>query len=653
MKSSQQPFSLNGGAASSNSLSVLVLLWLAGGGGLGWAAMTPDQVKSLPPPATRRVNFGQDIKPIFETSCVHCHGHGRDKGEFRLDTRATVLQGGDSGPALVPGRSAGSRLIELVAGVDPENIMPQKGKPLTPVQIGLLRAWIDQGAKWDSAINFSKQPPQNLSPRLPKLPAAKEGITHPVDRLLQPYFKRHRFKPAPPVNDLLFARRVFFDVIGLPPSPEELHTFFQDTRPDKRALLVERLLADDRRYAEHWLTFWNDLLRNDYRGTGYIDGGRKPISAWLYAALTTNMPYDQFVAKLVAPAPESEGFVKGIIWRGTVNASQTPPMQAAQGISQVFLGVNLKCASCHDSFVSDWTLADAYGLAAVFADGPLEMVRCDKPTGNSVAAKFLYPELGDIQPDAPKLERQKRLAQLLTGKANGRLSRTIVNRLWQRFFGVGLVEAVDDMEQPAWNRDLLDWLAEDLGTHGFNLKHTMQVILTSAAYQLPAVSLDEQKHNDFVFAGPAVRRLNAEQFRDAVGELTGVWYSTPALPAATPAVRASLVAADPLAIALGRPNREQIVPVRPSAATTLQALELTNGETLSRILARGAEKLLAAPPVSSTALVERVYRQALGRLPTAAEQQLANGLLGEPPDKEGLTDLLWAMAMLPEFQLIY
>ena len=631
----------------------LGLLLLAGGCGSGLAAMTPEQVKSLPPPAPRKVNFAQDIKPIFETSCVHCHGHGRDKGEFRLDTRETFLKGGDNGPALVPGRSAESRVIGLVAGVDPENIMPQKGKPLTPAQIGLLRAWIDQGAKWDSAINFAKQPPKNLTPRLPKLPPAKGALAHPVDRLLQPYFKQHKLKPAPPVSDLLFARRVSFDVIGLPPSPEELDAFLKDTRPDKRARFVETLLADNRRYAEHWLTFWNDLLRNDYQGTGYIDGGRKSISSWLYSALATNMPYDQFVATLVNPVKESEGFVRGIVWRGTVNASQTTPMQAAQGISQVFLGVNLKCASCHDSFVSDWTLADAYGLAAVFADGPLEMVRCDKPTGNSVTAKFLYPELGEIKADAPKAERQKRLAELLTGKANGRLSRTIVNRLWQKFFGVGLVESMDDMEQAAWNQDLLDWLAEDLAAHGYDLKHTLQVILTSGAYQLPAVSLDEQKHNDFVFTGPAVRRLNAEQFRDAVGGLTGVWHSKSSVAAVTNTVRASLVPADPLAVALGRPNREQIVPVRQSAATTLQALELTNGETLSRLLARGAEKLLATPPASNAVLVEQIYRKALGRAPTKAEEQLATGLLGEPVNKEGVTDLLWAVAMLPEFQLIY
>jgi hypothetical protein len=143
-------------------------------------------------------------------------------------------------------------------------------------------------------------------------------------------------------------------VIGLLPPPEELAAFLASSEPAKRERLVDRLLGDNQAYATHWFSFWNDLLRNDYRGTGYIDGGRKQISTWLHSALATNLPYDRFVAQLVHPTPETEGFTKGIVWRGVVNASQTPPMQAAQNISQIFMGVNLKCASCHDSFIDDW-----------------------------------------------------------------------------------------------------------------------------------------------------------------------------------------------------------------------------------------------------------------------------------------------------------
>ena len=615
------------------------------------AALTPEQVQSLPPPAARLVSFARDIQPILAVSCVQCHGHARDEGGFQLDTRETLLKGGESGPAVVPGQSADSLLIELVSGLNADSVMPRKGSKLTPAQVGLLRAWIDQGLPWDAGVTFAKAPPRNLQPRRPELPATT-GAGRPVDALLKPYFAAQSFSPPPPVADRVFARRVYLDVIGLLPSPEEMQSFLADPRPDKRAQLVRHLLADRERYAQHWLSFWNDLLRNDYRGPGYIDGGRQQISQWLYSALVTNLPYDRFVAELIDPTPASAGFTKGIVWRGVVNASQTPEMQAAQNIAQVFMGVNLKCASCHDSFINDWRLADAYGLARIYSDKPLEVFRCDKPTGREAVAKFIYPELGDLDPAADKPARLKQLATLMTGEKNGRLSRAIVNRLWQRCFGRGLVEPLDDMEQPAWNTDLLDWLAEDFVAHGYDLQHTLAQLLTSQAYQLPAVSLEEQPNKSFQFHGPGVRRLTAEQFRDALGQLTGVWFAKAELPVATNNIRASLVAADPLTVALGRPNREQVVTSRPTAATTLQALELTNGGTLARLLARGAERLLAAQPTPGP-LIDGLYQQALGRPPTVPERAVAAECVGQPATKEGVEDLLWTVAVLPEFQLIY
>jgi mono/diheme cytochrome c family protein len=813
------------------------------------AQFTPEQKRLLPAPAGRAIDFGADVAPIVRASCINCHGKGRTKGGFSLETRESLLKGGDSGPVVVPGQSAESHLIELVSGLDPDNVMPQKGSKLTPEQVGLLRAWIDQGLPWDAKVTFAKPPPRNLHPRQPALPPARPGLSHPVDRLLASYFESNNVRPAPPVEDRIYARRVYLDVIGMLPSAEELAAFEADAHPDKRDRLVERLLADQRRYAEHWLTFWNDLLRNDYRGTGYIDGGRKQISTWLYGALATNMSYREFVAKLIDPVPESEGFIKGIVWRGVVNASQKPAMQAAQNISQVFLGVNLKCASCHDSFINDWALADAYGMASVYAGENLEMYRCDKPTGRKAGPKFLYPELGSIPAEASEPERRKRLAEIMTSPENGRLTRTIVNRLWRHFMGRGLVEPVDDMEQPAWNPDLLDWLAEDLAGHGYDLKETMKQILTSRAYQMPAVSVPEHKQSDYVFNGPAIRRMSAEQFRDALGALTGVWFDKPAakfdfalaeerpgsepvlsavphwiwnhpgaaqkaaaervywrktfnldklpeeamavavcdnsftlylngkkmvsgqdyqtpnfadlLPQlragenvlaveavnhtpnnkppsrdqppneadANPAgllvyvrlrgpdgvkdfatdrswlwsrhpgrdwvapgyeaadwqpafevgtaeagpwslggkleqamdtalihggnVRASLVPADPLMLAMGRPPREQLLTTRTSTATTLEALEFSNGETLNQILQKGADHLLSERKESSSDLVRHLFGEALGRPPTAAELNLARDLVGDPVRHEGVEDLLWSVAMLPEFQLIY
>src|SRR5438874_9773996 len=131
-------------------LSSLIVLLLGLSYALAVPALTPAQLAQLPPPASHQINFSKEIKPLFEASCIKCHGRGRDKGGLRIDTRETLLKGGDSGLAVVPGKSAESLLIALVQGIEPDNIMPKKGTRLTPEQIGLLRAWIDQALPWDA-----------------------------------------------------------------------------------------------------------------------------------------------------------------------------------------------------------------------------------------------------------------------------------------------------------------------------------------------------------------------------------------------------------------------------------------------------------------------------------------------------------------------
>jgi hypothetical protein len=184
------------------------------------------------------------------------------------------------------------------------------------------------------------------------------------------------------------------------------------------------------------------------------------------------------------------------------------------------------------------------------------------------------------------------------------------------------------------------------------------------------VTFDEKNTQDYVFTGPLVRRMSAEQFRDALGELTGVWYDKPAAQIdytlgpgkpskkAVPAknhdkVRAVLSNADALQVALGRPNREQTVTTRSSVATTLEALELTNGRELAEIIRRGAQNALTEKAPSTEDLITHLYRRALGRKPTAEELAMAKEVVGQPAQPAGVEDLLWALAMLPEFQLIY
>ena len=642
------------------------------------AAEQPEA--ALPAAADEKIDFDRQIRPLLESRCATCHSDRKLSGGLSMVNRQTLLKGGEHGAVVVPGNSAESLLIRRVAGVDSGRKMPLKGEPLSDAEIGLLRAWIDQGLPWPDDVVISADRSSSLQLRRPELPPAdpERGLVHPIDRLLIPYFQQHGVTLDPPIGDRQFIRRATLDLVGLLPTPEQVEAFVEDSRPDKRARLIDRLLDDRRNYAEHWLTFWNDALRNAYRGAGYIDSGRRQITAWLYRSLYDNKPYDQFVRELIDPVPGSEGFTKGIVWRGTVNASQIPAMQAAQNLSQVFLGANIKCASCHDSFVNEWRLTDAYALAGVFADGPLEIHRCNQPTGKMATPGFIYPELGTIDPKLPRKQRAARLAQLLTTPENGRFARTMVNRLWAWFMGRGLIEPVDDMDGLPFSAELLDWLAVDLIEHGYDLKHTMRTICNSRVYQLPAVGTPAPDDDTVVFRGPLVRRMTAEQFVDAVSALTGQWQTpTPAMlkpdslkqggqltvvyeirgplddGAWPPGERASLAMADALQRALGRPNREQVVTRRESIATTLEALELNNGTTLDRMIRAGAQRWLSQMGQSPDAVIQQVYRVALAREATPDEVAIARQVVGSPPQAQGVEDLLWIVVVLPEFQLIY
>jgi mono/diheme cytochrome c family protein len=632
---------------------------------LGWllACLLLGALAAPTPSAeVKKIDFAHDVLPILKARCSECHTNGKYKGSVSFDTRADLLKS----KAAVPGKSAVSEMIRRVTSKDPDERMPPKGPALTAAEVQRLRAWIDQGLPWESGFSFKVAayvPP--LKPRRPKLPPARPGLEHPIDRIIAAYHKRHKVKPPLPLDDAGFARRASLDLIGLLPAPAELDAFLKDAVPDRRAKLVRRLLDDNRAYADHWLSFWNDLLRNDYTGTGYIDGGRKPITAWLYRGVADNKPYDRFVRELIQPSGESEGFIRGIKWRGNVNASQVVELQFAQNVGQVFFGVNIKCASCHDSFIDRWKLDDAYRLAAIVADRPLEIHRCDKPTGRKATPGFLFPDLGTIDAKLPKAKRLEQLAALITHADNGRFSRTIANRIWQRLMGRGIVHPVDVMANRPWSEDLLDYLAVYLTDQRYDLKKLMEHIATSRAYGARAVVVKEEPSGEeYIFRGPEVKRLSAEQFMDAVWQITraGPGQANASVPATefakdTPGerrfVRAALVPSNALLRSLGRPNREQVVTTRPDLLTTLQALDLSNGQLLADTLAGGAARMLRDDPKATPEQrVRALYRQALGRPPTEGELGVARELLGTPVKADGLADLLWAVFMLPEFQLI-
>ena len=513
-------------------------------------------------------DFVTEVHPILASRCFSCHSGAKPQAGLDLSTREGTMRVVDVLVAKVEGKSG--------------RIMPPVGKPLEAKEIALLREWVGAGAPWVDLKVVSKNDwVAPLEPRLVKPPA---GEGHVVDRFLG--------RPAKGVvADWSFARRAYLDVWGIAPSVADLERFEADRRPDKRARLVADLLADGRRYSGHWMSWWNDVLRNDI-GVVY-HGERKSITNWLEKSLRNNEPYDEMVRQLVNPigADSPEGFLIGVNWRGEVNASQTPYMQASQNTAQVFLGINLKCASCHDSFINKYKLKEAYGLAAMFSkENRLELVRCDNKTGVMQEAQFLWPELGTIPAGASESERRYWAAKLFTHEKNGRLARTIVNRYWQKLMGKGLVEPVDDMDAKPSNPDLLDWLAVDFASHGYDLKYLIANLMTTEAYQK-------------VDALP--RRISAEQFSDTLSAVTGEWRFLQSRNS-----ERALLGRDwefkshALGRAMGRPIRDQVYTTRDEAATTFQGLELANGSTLAKMLHRGVMRLLGELPPAPESLFD-------------------------------------------------
>ena len=564
------------------------------------------------------IDFVSQIQPILAEFCEDCHDAETRKGGLSLATYADLLEGGRSGAVVRPGNSGRSLLIDRLTGaVEPS--MPKDEDPLDASRLAIIRAWIDEGARATPASPPAPQPWEApLTLRRPELPETPwPAWSGPVDRIVAAYLTRTARLTDDPgvVDDARFARRAYLDVWGLLPEPDVLQAFLADTAADKRADLVARLLADRDKYAEHWMTFWNDLLRNEDGVTYFAQrDGRRSITPWLLKSLRGNLPYDQFVRQLLNPSHTGApvGFLTGVNWRGETSAAVTPWMQASQNTAQIFLGVNMKCNACHDSFVSRWKLADAYGLAAFFSPEPrLRLYRCDVARDEYTGPRFPFGELNATPRGHGLDDRRAAAASLFTDPRNGRLPRTLVNRLWERLLGRGIVANADEMDTRPWSPELLDWLANDFVEHGYDVQQLIARIMTSRAYQLTAVArAAEPAAKGYVFTGPEVRRLSAEQFADVIGTLTGEWSTWPG-PGPRASVRYSRrirrdsdprsigeygrewrAASTELTRALGRPIRDQVISVRADDATTPQALVLVNGGHLTTWLERGARRLV-------------------------------------------------------------
>lgn len=467
-------------------------------------------------------------------------------------------------------------------------------------------------------------------------PASPADADHAVDAFIAAKWKADGLPQAanPPelCDDATFLRRVYLDILGLIPTVAESDRFLSGTDPAKREKIIDELLARDDDYAAHWTPFWEDALAS---ANTTLQGGvptRGNYREWIYSSFYKNKPFDVMVAELIDPSMPGHQAAVGADANGKVSQvgyikseTHTDTLQSAANIAQVFLGTSMKCASCHSHFENpEWPQKRFLAFAGILSDHDLEVIRCEKHMGETVAAAFPFNIPGaptDLPTDSNG--RLRRLSQLLTDPANPRFASAIVNRLWKRYLGLGLFEPADDfrLDRPPSHPELLNWLAYDFMQSGYDLKHTIRRILTSRAYQSrydPAL----EDHFDITkptmaryYRSPSLRRLTAEQLIDSVRVAT----SGASLPQGDRLFRDNTSTA--LTRSLGRPaSRNEISTARPDDVAVVQSLELLNGEDYQSLIASGP---LAGNPDDPAATITRLYRAALTRPPTKAELDLA------------------------------
>ncbi len=334
---------------------------------------------SLPASATAPVDFARDIRPLFEKHCVKCHGPEKQKGGWRADVRDSALKAGDNyAPNIVPGKSADSPLIHFVAGLEKDMLMPQKGDRLSAEQIGLLRAWIDQGATWpmeekpvvdEKKTHWAFQPVRAVAPPAPG---------NPVDAFIRAKLTEQGLALSPEADRATLIQRLSFDLIGLPPTPDEITAFVADSDPRAYEKLVERLLASPH-YGERWARHWLDVVR--FAESHGFEMNRVRPNAWPYRdyvirAFNEDKPYDQFVREQLAGdvlgVDEATGFLVGGPWDQV--KSPDPVLTAQQRADELhdivsttgsaFLGLTVGCARCHNHKFDPISQVDYYAVTA-------------------------------------------------------------------------------------------------------------------------------------------------------------------------------------------------------------------------------------------------------------------------------------------------
>lgn len=545
--------------------------------------------------AKEYVEFDRDVAPILVRRCVECHQGDDPQGALDLTSAASVAIGGDQGPALVPGDPVQSRLVARVVAGEMPPAQNGRSQQLPQREIEVLQQWIAEGARWPASrvLDLFEQTTDVRAGRdwWSLLPVSRptpphvitgDRVSNPIDSFVLARLEQNDMALAPPADRRTLIRRIYFDLLGLPPTPERVEAFVVDDSPDSYERLVDELLASPH-HGERWARYWLDVVRFA-ESCGYERDQMKPgiwkYRDWVIEALNNDMPYDQFVTEQLAGdevpwRSEATVIATGMLRAGTWNDEPNDPADylyerledVVHVTSSAFLGLTVKCARCHDHKFDPIKQTDYYALGSFFWPGYLGQANLGGPSsdqlgydvfgwtdkgaqpepirllikgqrsrpGPIVAPRFLSATPALQRPVRPPPEnsrtthRRLQLADWITDCRNPLTARVFVNRLWQHHFGRPIVGSPNNFgfkSDPPTHPDLLDWLAAEFMDGQWRIKRMHRLILLSTVYQQASSHPQHDAYSNVDFANRLLwrqnrRRLDAEALRDAVLAVSG------------------------------------------------------------------------------------------------------------------------------------
>jgi hypothetical protein len=476
-----------------------------------------------------------------------------------------------------------------------------------------------------------------------------------------------RIAPSELCTDAEYLRRVYIDLIGIQPTPQEVKAFLADPSPDKRAKVVDTLFARPE-FADYWALKWGDLLQNSR--SRLSEQAMWSFREWIRSAMASNMPLDEFARRILTARGGPHDDPASAFFLISADANET-----LQRSTQVFCGVRMLCAKCHNHPFENWTQADYYGLANFFNQAtskpdPLTAAKDPKARMvvlNPTAALAINPRTNAVQPPrflggadlklADGEDRRVAYAQWLTSPDNPYFAKSLTNRIWSYFFHRGIIDPVDDLRatNPPINPALLDALTKDFVASKFDARHLMKLIVTSRTYQRSTKTNASNASDTLNFARAVPRRMKAEVLVDCIVQATGVAEAFPGAPGGFRAVQLpDSSIQSPLLHMLGKPMRNEACECeRTDDSNMLQALEFINGKAILDRLGRPGGRLdtLLKQKLTDEQLIEEIYWWTLCRPPSEKEVAVGVSYIKSYEGKrnDAAQDLMWTVLNTKEF----